>query len=261
MNIKKKKYKNKLLLIIFFIVIFFFLFYYFINDREKDNFITNSLKDVTSYISKITTLSFLKDNNYNKDLIKEINNDYINEINNLKEILELNKTNSDKKFINSVVVKRSLNNYYDIITIDKGKKSGIKIGNAVINKNGLIGTIINVNNYSSDVKLITSINKDSYISAKFNYENKDYYGIIKEYDYNTDELILINVIGDFNKEKVNNINVVTSGLSENIKSGILIGKISNIKKDTFGLSYIIKIKPSVNFNNINIVSVVGDTYD
>ena len=56
-----------------------------------------------------------------------------------------------------------------------------------------------------------------------------------------------------------NTNVVTSGLSDSFSSGLLIGKIKDAKKDTYGLSYIITLTPSTNFNNINIVSVIkGD---
>lgn len=259
MNLKKKKYKYKykILLIILILLIVFTLFYFFINDKEKDNFFTNTLKDITSYISKITSFSFFNDTNYNKDLIKELNNDYKKEIEALKDTLNLNKLNSDKKLINCIVTKRSLNYYYDIITIDKGKKDNIEVGSAVINKNGLLGKIIKVNNYSSEVKLLTSLNKDDYISSSFKYDNKDYFGIIKDYDYKNNTLTMIDVIGELNKDTLIGENVVTSPISNKYSSGLLIGKIKDIKKDTFGISNIIIITPTVNFNNINIVSVVG----
>ena len=258
---KKKNYKSKIILILLFLFLIFTLFYFLINDKEKDNFITNGLKDITSYISKITSFSFLKNTDYNKELINEINKNYEKEINSLKETLNLNKTNSDKKLINSVVTKRSLNYYYDIITIDKGKKDNINLGNAVINSNGIIGTIIKVNNYSSEVKLLTSLNKENYISASFTYEDKDYFGIIKDYDIKNNTYTMIDVIGDFDNDKILNTNVVTSIVSEKISSGLLIGKITSIKKDTFGISYIITITPSVNFNNIDVVTIVGDKSD
>ena len=258
---KEKKYKSKIIVILLFLVIIFTLFYFLINDKEKDNFITNTLKDITSYISKITSFSFLKDTNYNKDLVKELNNSYKKEIESLKETLNLNKTNSDKTLINAVVTKRSLNYYYDIITIDKGKKNGIKLGNTVINNNGLLGVVIKVNNYSSEVKLLTSLNKENYISSSFNYENKDYFGIIKDYDYKNNILTMTSVIGDFNKDKLIGNNVVTSIVSEKIVSGVLIGKIKDINKDTFGISYIISLTPSVNFNYIDVVTVLGDKND
>ena len=69
------------------------------------------------------------------------------------------------------------------------------------------------------------------------------------------ELYLENVIGDFNN--INEIDVVTSGLSGNIPSGILIGKIKGLEKDEFNLSNTIIITPSADFNDINLVRVVG----
>ena len=256
-NMKKKKmiYKKIILFIILFITIFF-LFYYFINDNSKNYFGLNTLKNITQNLFKIKHAS-----KYNKELIKEINNDYLREINNLKKVLDLNKLNSDKKLINSIVIIRSPLNYYNILTIDKGKKNNIKNNLAVINESGLIGKIINTNNSTSDVKLLISFdNKDS-ISATFKYKDIDYYGLIYKYNSNKNELYLKSVIGDFNKEEIKDINVVTSGLSNSFSSGLLIGKIIDIKKDTFGLSNIITIRPSVDFNNINIVSVVGDEDD
>ena len=257
----KKKNKTKIIFVIIFLFLIFTLFYFLINDKEKDNFITDGLKDITNYISKITSFSFLKNDDYNKELIKEINSNYEKEIESLKETLNLNKTNADKKLINAIVTKRSLNYYYDIITIDKGKKDNIKKGNTVINNNGLVGVVIKTNNNSSEIKLLTSLNKENYISASFKYEDKEYYGIIKEYDYKNNILTMIDVVGDLNIDKLKDQNVVTSVVSEKLVSGLLIGKIVDIKKDTFGISYIINIKPSVNFNNIDVVTVIGDKND
>ena len=258
MNLKKKK-KYKLFIYLILIFLIFILFYYFINDNSKNNVLLNSMKDLSASISNITSFSFTKNNNDNKELVKEINNDYKKEIKNLKNILQLNSLNSDKNFINATVIKRSNNYWYNIITINKGKNDNIKNGYAVINNVGLIGKVIKVNKFTSDVKLLTTTDYENYISAVFTYENNDYYGLIDKYDYKTNELILKNVIGDFDKEKIKDINVTTSGLSDSFSSGLLIGKIKNIKKDTFGLSNIIILTPTFDFNNLNIVSVVeGD---
>ncbi len=251
---KREKYKKSLVIISTIIVIFLLLFY-FINDNTKNNIIFNSLKNLTADISNIIP----KKNNNNSEIIKEINKDYENEINNLKKILDLNTLNSDKKFINSTVIKRSTKYWYDIITIDKGKKDGIKKGYAVINDRGLIGKVVNVTNNSSDVKLLVSSSREDYISASFSYDNNIYYGLIDKYDIRTGELTLIDVIGEFDTDKLKGINITTSGLSDSFTSGLLIGKIKDVSKDTYGLSYIIKLTPSVDFNNINIVSIIkGD---
>ena len=65
-----------------------------------------------------------------------------------------------------------------------------------------------------------------------------------------------------NWNKIKNVNVVTSGYSEAFSSGLLIGTIIDVKKENYGISNTIKIRPSANFNNINIVTVIkGDNND
>lgn len=253
MNKKTKKKYKKFVIAILLVIIIFLLLYFFINDDEKNNILFNSLKDLSSSIMLITTKS--SDDSADK-LTKEINKDYQNEINNLKKILDLNSVNSDKEFINATIIKRSTKYWYDIITIDKGKKDGIKKGNAVINSSGLIGKVIKVNNRSSDVKLLISSSNKNYISASFSYDNNTYYGVIDKYELSKNELILKDVVGDFDKSKIIGTNIVTSGLSDSFSSGLLIGEVKSIQKDTYGISYIIRLKPSVNFNDINIVSVI-----
>ncbi len=254
----KKRKKHRVFIYFFIIVFIFILSYFFINDNVKSNFLFNSIKDLTASISNITSISFIK-KDYSNDIINELNNDYKKEINDLKQILDLNTLNSNKVFINSTVIKRSTKYWYNIITIDKGEKDGIRNNLSVINNNGLIGKVIKVNKKTSDIKLLISNSNNDYISAMFNYNNDYYYGLIDNYDYIKNELTLKNVIGDFDRENIKNINVVTSGLSDSFASGLLIGKIKDITKDTFGLSNIITITPSVNFNNLDIVTVVvGD---
>ena len=255
MNIKKNKHKFKIIIIMLSIASIFILFYFFINDDVKSNLLTKTAKDLSASIYVITNTN----KKYDNELIDEINKDYLKEIENLKQTLNLNTLNSDKSYINSTVIKRNTNYWYNTITIDKGEKNGIKKGLAVINNSGLVGKIINVNKYTSDVKLLTASNDENYISAMFKYDDKYYYGLIDEYDYKTNKLTLKNVVGDFDNEKIKNTDVVTTGLTDSFSSGLLIGKIDKIKKDTFGISYIIYITPTVDYNSLNIISVVvGD---
>lgn len=255
MNFRKNKRKYKYLILILVIIGVFLSFYYFINDNVKSNILTKSIKDLSSSVS----ILYNKNNTYKNELINEINNDYLKEIENLKQTLDLNTLNSDKTYINSTVIKRNTNYWYNTITIDKGEKNGIKKGQAVINNNGLIGKVINVNKYTSEIKLLVSTNDENYVSAMFKYNDKYYYGLIDDYDYKTNKLVLKNVIGDFDKENIKNTDVITTGLTDSFSSGLLIGKIDEIKKDTFGISYIIYVTPTVDFNSLNIVTVVvGD---
>ena len=50
--------------------------------------------------------------------------------------------------------------------------------------------------------------------------------------------------------------VYTSGLGGIFPSGILIGEVSDITTDSYDLAKLIKVRPSVDFNDINYVSVL-----
>lgn len=258
---RKRKNKTKIIMVITsgiaVIFVVTLLFYYFLRDNISNNFVFKNLKDLSASITYIIPNTYVKKDN--KELNIEINNDYKKEIDELKKTLELNTLLSDKEYINATVIKRSMNYWYNILTIDKGEKDGLKEGEAVINSEGLIGKIIKTNKHTSDIKLLISKTNDNYISAEFNIDGNIYYGLIDEYNLEKNELYLRNVIGDFNKEKVEGVSVLTSGLSDSFSSGLLIGKIKELKKDTYGISNIMVITPSVNFNNLNIVTVVvGD---
>ncbi len=254
----KKKFYQRIITCIILIILLYMGLFYFISDDRNNNFLFKIIKDASSIIYRIRIVN----NNDNSNLISEINKDYEKEIENLKKTLDLNNTLSDKVLKNATIIKRSTVYWYNIITIDKGKKDGIKEGYAAINYNGLIGKVIKVNNTTSDIKLLTNKSDNDYISALFYIEDKPYYGLISGYDIENNELYLKNVIGDFDINKIKGINVVTSGLSDSFSKGLLIGSINDIKKDTYGISNIIKITPASDFNNLNIITIIiGDKND
>ena len=59
-------------------------------------------------------------------------------------------------------------------------------------------------------------------------------------------------------DDIKGINVVTSGLSSNIPSGLYIGSIKRIKKDKYNLSNVIIINLGADINDLTIVKVVGN---
>ena len=244
MKKKKKKKENKYIYkIIISIIVSVLLFYNLL-----------SINKPYDALKKLTTLIVINDN-------KKISDDVINseieelnkEINNLKELSDVGNLLTDKTYINASIIKRSPNYWYNYITINKGTENGVKKGYAVMSNTGLVGEVAIANDKSSEVILISSI-KDNFISAKFTYNEKEYFGLIKDYDIKTNELILEDVIGDINDVK--DIFVVTSGLSGNMPSGLLIGKIKDVKKDKYNLSNKIIVEPSGDLNNINFVRVI-----
>lgn len=241
----KKKGKSKKIIFIFIGLILSSVLLYFI---LTNNTFLDNLKGISASV-------FYKKSTNDKAIIDAEIKDLNKEIDHLKEINKIDSVLTDKVVINASITKRSMPYWHNIITINKGKKDKVKKGYAVINSSGLVGEVIIVNNKSSEVKLITN-QDNNYISGKFNYKDKDYYGIIKRYNVITNELYLENVIGDLDKEIID-LDVVTSGLSSNMPSGLLIGKISDIKQDKYNLSNTIKLKISTDINDLNIVKVVG----
>ena len=209
----------------------------------------------------IKDIFMLPYNNINdKVLEKSIN--YLNEelsnkdkeITELKNMLKINETLSTYNIINATVINRSMENFFKELTINKGKNDGIKEDMAVVTNDGLIGKIIKVNKNNSVVKLLTGADMYNMLSIQINLKDKYVYGILKDYDEESNSFIIEGI--DENVKIEENSIVSTTGLSNIYPSGLIIGEVVRIQKDNFDLSYILKVKPSVDFNNFHYVAVL-----
>lgn len=215
------------------------------------------LKDVSMFIEKIVMLPITKDNKVNTKsyIIEKNNNEELKkEIVELKKALELNKTLTEYDPVNATILSRNKSYWFNTLTIDKGKNSGIKKNMAVITKDGLIGKISKVSHNSSEVKLITSDDVNFKISVAIKTPSGDSYAVLNGYDK---EKNLIKVTGI---DKITSINkgdiVLTSGLGEMFPAGIYIGTVEEIESDKYNLSKIVYIKTSQNFNDVHYVTVL-----
>lgn len=252
-----KKNKNKITYIIIGIVLIVLLSISLLIKRTNNTII----KDITIYINKVVMYPFTK---LNKDkginqtesylIQKNINSSLEKEIQELKETLELNKTLTEYSPVNATILSRNKSYWFNTITIDKGKKDGIKENMAVVTRNGLIGKINSVSDTSSEVKLITSDDLNFKVSIAIKTNEVDNFAILNGYDNKTK---LIKATGI---DKTTNINigdsVLTSGLGEFFPAGIYIGTVEKIEKDKYNLSKTVYIKLSQNFNDIHYVTVL-----
>lgn len=167
----------------------------------------------------------------------------------LTSILDIKTNNYEYEVINAAIISRSTNNKINTLNINKGSKNGIKNGFAVITNSCLIGKVLEVSNYSSKVELINSNMK---ISIKV--IGKDiYYGVLGYKDgFYIEGIEEENLVGS---------KVLTSGLTEVFPSGILIGKIVNMRKDHFDLSTIYDVELACDLNKINYVAVLKRSSD
>lgn len=176
----------------------------------------------------------------------------------LKQLLKLQETATNYKLTNSNVIARDVNGWNNFIMIDKGNKDDIKKDQAVITNDGLIGKIYQVNDSTSLVKLITSVDGLSKISLKISQDNP-VEAILENYSAQ-DECFMVRVLDD-NTEIVVGSKVVTSAMGGVYPSGILVGEVKKVEAVDYLLGKIVYVEPSADFKNISIVSVIEREMD
>ena len=117
---------------------------------------TNIVKNISNlYNIIIENILITKDKNMiTDDMTKTYIKDLEKQNNELKSINGIEK--EEYSYVNATVIYRNPMFWYDTLTINKGIKDGVKIGDMVINKFGLIGTVIKVFNDSSLISIITN---------------------------------------------------------------------------------------------------------
>ena len=277
LNVHKKKIETKFIVLIIIISIFIVvgIISLTVRDDRPLTFAEKGIKDIGISLENIlyTPIRFVgnKVNTYNemkriykkykdtdvstsKLLLLEENKELKKSLDELKETLKLNALMTQYETINATVVNRNVGNWYNALTIDKGEKAGIKTGMIAITNKGLIGKVIKTSFYTSDIKLVTTPGLNIKISVGIETADSSIYGLLSGYDKNNKELLVIDII-DNTTIKVGDI-VTTSGLSETYPKGIMVGSVSKIEIDEFGISKTVRVKPTNNFNDLRYITIL-----
>lgn len=155
--------------------------------------------------------------------------------------------------ISSTVLSRNPDQWMNTLVINQGSKDGIEKNMAVLTSEGLVGRISKVNQFSSQVDLISTNTRSNRLSVNIQHKGKNVFGLIDNYDEKTDELVITDID---NKDSVKKGDkVVTSGLADQLPSGIYIGEVEKVQKDEYGLSKEVKVKTAANLTDLNHVYV------
>ena len=162
------------------------------------------------------------------------------------------------KTLSAKVVSKNDGNWYTTFVVSAGSKDGVKKDSLVMNGKGLVGVVYEVsNNYCKVVSLLDTKSSVSFKLAK----NSEFKGIITygeniddEADYRNSGL-LQGYMFDLNYNVLPGDVVTTSGLGL-FPEGIVIGKVEKVVEDKNNSLKYVKVKPNVDFKNIDDVVVV-----
>lgn len=165
----------------------------------------------------------------------------------LRNALELKKLVSIE-MLSSEVISRKESNWFDTATIDRGRNAGIKEGSAVVTYRGLVGQVVEVGPYTSQIVSLSNLN--SAVSAMD--QRSRCCGILQ--GQGSDYLILTYLPKDADV-KVSDI-VVSSGMGGMIPKGFVVGRIVKVVRNKTEGTTSALIKPSVRFDQIEQVFVL-----
>ncbi|MGQ1890117.1 rod shape-determining protein MreC [Thermophagus sp. OGC60D27] len=156
-------------------------------------------------------------------------------------------------YTSAKVINNSVNNHFNYLTLNKGKKDGLKPDMGVISSRGLVGVVLNASdNYATVISLL---NTRLHISARI--RETGFFGSLNWQGLNYRYAMLSGIpahaspsVGDA---------VVTSGFSAIFPEDILIGTIDEISIDQGESFYNIRVLLSVDFKQLQYVHVVEKT--
>lgn len=158
--------------------------------------------------------------NYDKHLKEELDN--------IKKINDI-KFDDNLDIIVSRVKYRDVYEYSNTLTIFKGTKNNVNVGDAVLTNNGLVGIINKTYDYYSVVSLIT--NKKSNISVKIN----DAVGVLKL----ENGKLVVTSINNYKNISIGD-EIYTSGLG-NLPDNIYVGKVKKVSLNDTEIEKVIEV--------------------
>lgn len=171
----------------------------------------------------------------------------------LKEIVGKTDSLRDYNPIQATVIARNPDQWEEKIILDKGTNSGVQENMAVITAQGLIGKVILTTPLTSTVELVSTQNPNYRVSAMVIGGNEDVFGLIEGFDAEREELLLKRIDADIDIKEGQQ--VISSGLGGIFPRGLVIGEITEVAIDEFGLTKLAYVRPAADFMLLDHVMI------
>ncbi len=176
------------------------------------------------------------------------------ELENLRELYELDEKYASYPKVAARVISKDSNNWYNQFTIDKGSDDGIAVNMNVMAGNGLVGIVTEVG--TNWAKVRTIIDDKSNVSG-MSLKTSDICNIKGNLELIDEGLIEIELV-DKNADIQVGDEIVTSHISDKFLQGILIGYVHSIEIDANNMTQSGYITPAVSFDSLDTVLVITE---
>ena len=175
----------------------------------------------------------------------------------LQELVDKEESLRDYERLHATVIARNPDQWEEKIILNKGSSHGVERNMAVMTARGLIGKVTLVTPFTSEVELLYTNNSNYRVSALVQGEKGDVYGLIEGFEAERNELILKRI--DSSQKIEVGEKVISSGLGGIFPKGILIGEVTEITTDDFGLTKMAYVKPAADFSLLEEVIIAKRT--
>ena len=224
---------------------------------KPTNYITSIFSNIESLLNTYEENKRLKMRLEDFAVLQAKVHDLVTENASLQELVDKEESLRDYERLHATVIARNPDQWEEKIILNKGSAHGVERNMAVMTARGLIGKIILVTPFTSEVELLYTNNSNYRVSALVQGEKGDVHGLIEGFEAERNELILKRIDSSVKIEVGEK--VISSGLGGIFPKGILIGEVTEITTDDFGLTKMAYVKPAADFSLLDEVIIAKRT--
>ncbi len=170
----------------------------------------------------------------------------------LRSMLGYKQTVKQFDLVAAEVISRDMATWTDMIIINRGKNDGVKKEMAVVTPQGLVGCVVEAYDSYSRVQLI--LDPRAAVGTIVQRMESRVAGIVEGNPGDKALARMVNIPKD--ADIIEGDLIVTSGFGGIYPKGIAVGKVERIENDDGGLLKCALLKPAVDFQRIEEVSVI-----